>query len=197
MSGATWRTRRRLPEVAQRYRLYPGPDQVAMLVRHCADARAVWNMALEQANCWRPGRSSSPGSAERFRQLAEARKDSWLADGSSSVQQQALRDFDQALKNFWAGSHRRPRWRRRGVATLLLPALKGRAPVASRFRWVHLSPRCRRSDQRPPEGNPRDLRPHWTGCQNPGHVPPGCRTPVGIPEGGTPQGAVPKGESPE
>ncbi|MDA8356228.1 MAG: transposase, partial [Actinomycetota bacterium] len=42
-------------------------------------------------------------------------KDSWLADGSSSVQQQALRDFDQALKNFWAGSHRRPRWRRRGV----------------------------------------------------------------------------------
>lgn len=101
--------------MAHRYRLYPDPGQVAMLVRHCADARAVWNLALEQANCWRPGRSSSPGSAERFHQLAEARKDSWLAEGSSSVQQQALRDFDQALKNCWAGSHRRPTWRRRGV----------------------------------------------------------------------------------
>lgn len=101
--------------MAHRYRLYPDPGQVAMLGRHCADARAVWNLALEQANCWRPGRSSSPGSAERFRQLAEARKESWLAEGSSSVQQQALRDFDQALKNFWAGSHRRPKWRRRGA----------------------------------------------------------------------------------
>ena len=101
--------------MAHRYRLDPDPSQVPMLVRHCGDARAVWNLALEQANCWRPGRTSSPGSAERFRQLAEARKDSWLGEGSSAVQQQALRDFDQALKNFWAGTHHRPRWRRRGV----------------------------------------------------------------------------------
>jgi IS605 OrfB family transposase len=32
------------------------------------------------------------------------------------VQQQALRDFDQALRNWWGGSHRRPRWRRRGIS---------------------------------------------------------------------------------
>jgi hypothetical protein len=31
------------------------------------------------------------------------------------VQQQALRDFDQALRNWWAGTHRRPRWRKDGV----------------------------------------------------------------------------------
>lgn len=30
------------------------------------------------------------------------------------MQQQALRDFDQALRNWWAGSHRRPRWRKKG-----------------------------------------------------------------------------------
>jgi IS605 OrfB family transposase len=85
------------------------------LERHCADARFVWNMALEQANCWRRGRKPSPGPTERYRQLAEARKGTWLGEGSSAVQQQALRDFDQAFRNWWAGSHRRPTWRRKGV----------------------------------------------------------------------------------
>ena len=84
-------------------------------MRHCGDARYVWNLALEQANLWRPARRPSPGSAERFRQLAEARKSSWLGEGSSSVQQQALRDFDRALCNWWAGTHRRPRWRKVGI----------------------------------------------------------------------------------
>ncbi|MHB1534726.1 MAG: helix-turn-helix domain-containing protein [Acidimicrobiales bacterium] len=100
--------------MANRYRLYPDPSQLSMLSRHCADARYVWNLALEQANCYRPGRPS-PGPAERSRQLAEARRGTWLGDGSSSVQQQALRDFDQALRNWWAGTHRRPRWRKAGI----------------------------------------------------------------------------------
>jgi hypothetical protein len=82
---------------------------------HCSHARFVWNLALEQANGWRPGRAASPSSGERFRQLAEARRGSWLGEGSSSVQQQALRDFDRALREWWAGSHRRPRWRKQGV----------------------------------------------------------------------------------
>lgn len=100
--------------MAFRYRLYPTPDQAGMLARHCGDARYVWNLALEQANSYRAGRPT-PGSTERFRQLAEARKGSWLGKGSSSVQQQALRDFDQALRNWWAGTHRRPRWRTQGI----------------------------------------------------------------------------------
>jgi IS605 OrfB family transposase len=101
--------------MAHRYRLYPVPGQMPMLVRHCDDARAVWNLALEQWNCWRRGRKPPPGSTVRFRQLAEARKDSWLGEGSSSVQQQALRDFDQAVRNFFAGTHSRPRWRCKGI----------------------------------------------------------------------------------
>ncbi len=100
--------------MTHRYRLYPDAGQVPMLARHCSDARFVWNLALEQAKCWRPGRAPSPGSTERFRQLAEARRCfDWLRAGSSSVQQQALRDFDQALRNWWAGTHRRPRWRKK------------------------------------------------------------------------------------
>lgn len=101
--------------MAYRYRLYPSDGQAAGCERHCADARFVWNLALEQTNCWRPGRGPTPGHAQRMRQLAEARRCSWLGDGSSSVQQQALRDFGQALRNWWAGTHRRPTWRKRGV----------------------------------------------------------------------------------
>jgi IS605 OrfB family transposase len=85
-----------------------------MLNRHCADARYVWNLALEQANYYRPDRGPTPNNAERMRQLAEAREGTWLGEGSSSIQQQALRDFDQAMRNWWKGTHRRPTWRKRG-----------------------------------------------------------------------------------
>ncbi len=101
--------------MAFRYRLYPTPSQMIGCRRHCGDARFVWNLALEQFNFWRPGRRASPGSTERFRQLAEARRGSWLGEGSSSVQQQALRDFDRALASWKAGTHRRPTRRKKGV----------------------------------------------------------------------------------
>jgi putative transposase len=56
-----------------------------------------------------------PRLAERCRQLTEARAESpWLAEGSAVVQQQAIRDHDQAMQNFFAGTHRRPTWRRKG-----------------------------------------------------------------------------------
>lgn len=100
--------------MAHRYRLYPTPQEsVFMLERHCADARYVWNLALEQFNWGRSGRSA-PGPAQRQKQLAEARQAfDWLAAGSSPVQQQALRDFDRAVAGFFTGTHRRPSWRRK------------------------------------------------------------------------------------
>ena len=39
----------------------------------------------------------------------------WLQAGSQTVQQQALRDFGQAVRCFYAGSHRRPTWRKAGL----------------------------------------------------------------------------------
>lgn len=100
--------------VALRYRLYPAAQQSAfMLERHCADGRCVWNLAVEQFNWGRAGRSA-PGPVQRQKQLAEARQEfGWLAAGSSSVQQQALRDFDRAVGAFFGGTHRRPTWRRK------------------------------------------------------------------------------------
>jgi transposase len=38
----------------------------------------------------------------------------WLADGSVKVQQQALRDYAQAMANYFNGTHRKPTWRKAG-----------------------------------------------------------------------------------
>jgi IS605 OrfB family transposase len=75
----------------------------------------VWNLALEQANWYRPAWGPTPGYCAQSAQLTEARAaNAWLAEGSFIVQQQALRDFAQAMKNWWAGTHRRPKWRKKG-----------------------------------------------------------------------------------
>ena len=100
-----------------RYRLYPTPAQQAVLREHCGHARYVWNLAVEQHAHWRPGRASAPGYLEQCRQLTAARAaNPWLAAGSQTVQQQALRDFAQALAAFFDPGNpaRRPSWRKAG-----------------------------------------------------------------------------------
>src|SRR6266849_9637847 len=52
-----------------RYRLYPTDEQTAGLVEHCAHARFCWNLALEQWECWWPGRPHAPGYVAQSRQL--------------------------------------------------------------------------------------------------------------------------------
>jgi putative transposase len=100
--------------MAARYRLAPTAEQTEMLIRHCADARFVWNLALEQFNMYDPKRGPTPNRVAQQKQLAEARKGTWLGEGSSSVQQVALADIEQAKKNWWAGTHGRPTWRVKG-----------------------------------------------------------------------------------
>jgi putative transposase len=98
-----------------RYRLMPSPAHEAALLGHCAHARYVWNLCVEQESHWRPGRGRMPGFAGRCRQLSEARAEyPWLAAGSVIVQQQAIRDHDRALAGFFAKLHGRPSWRKAG-----------------------------------------------------------------------------------
>jgi putative transposase len=101
-----------------RYQSYPTPAQdEAMLLGHCAHTRYVWNLAVEQHAHWRPGRKSAPGYLEQCRQLTAARAENdWLRAGSHTVQQQALRDFTQAMKAFFDRGNpaRRPSWRKAG-----------------------------------------------------------------------------------
>lgn len=101
--------------MSYRYRAYPAVDQLDGLFMHANHARFVWNLAVEQNSYFRVGGrlSPPPNSPARYRQLAQARADNeWLAAGSSSVQQAALRDFDRAMKAFFSGSHRKPSWRK-------------------------------------------------------------------------------------
>jgi len=98
-----------------RFRLLPSLAQEVVLRDHCAHARYVWNLAVEQRSWWRPGRKGAPGFVDQCRQLTAARVEfAWLRDGSQMVQQQALRDFAQAMAGFFAGTHRRPGWRKAG-----------------------------------------------------------------------------------
>jgi transposase len=100
-----------------RYRLIPAPAQQAVLRDHCGHARYVWNLAVEQHAHWHPGRKSAPGYLEQCRQLTQARAENpWLAAGSQTVQQQALRDFTQAMTAFFDPANRagRPTWRKAG-----------------------------------------------------------------------------------
>jgi putative transposase len=86
-----------------------------VLLGHCAHARYVWNLCVEQEAHWRPGRGLMPRFAERCRQLSQARAENpWLAAGSVIVQQQAIRDHAQAMAGFFARTHRRPSWRKAG-----------------------------------------------------------------------------------
>lgn len=79
------------------------------MMSHAEHARFVYNLGVEQyafASRYRPyrigPRRSWPSASERDRQLTEARAEhGWLRAGSQVVQQQALRDLDQAYKNWW------------------------------------------------------------------------------------------------
>jgi transposase len=100
-----------------RYRLTPTPAQETVLQDHCGHARYVWNLAVEQHSRWHPGRKSAPGYLEQCRQLTQARTENpWLAEGSQTVQQQALRDFTQAMTAFFDPGNPagRPSWRKAG-----------------------------------------------------------------------------------
>jgi putative transposase len=100
-----------------RYRLLPTPAQEAVLRDHCTHARYVWNLAVEQHSHWHSGRKGAPGYLEQCRQLTAARAaHPWLAAGSQMVQQQALRDFAQAMAAFYDPQNPagRPSWRKAG-----------------------------------------------------------------------------------
>ncbi len=100
-----------------RYRLLPTPAQQAVLRDHCGHARYIWNLAVEQHSHWHPGRKGAPGYREQCRQLTAARAEHpWLREGSQTVQQQALRDFAQAMAAFFDPGNPagRPSWRKAG-----------------------------------------------------------------------------------
>jgi putative transposase len=98
-----------------RFRLYPSAAQEVLLLEQCGHARYVWNLGLEQRLMWARWKGPTPGFNAQAAQLTAARAaEPWLAAGSQTIQQQALRDLDHAWQRFFAGTHRRPTWRKAG-----------------------------------------------------------------------------------
>lgn len=106
-----------------RFRMYPTPAQAEQMLLHCAHARYVWNLAVEQHSHWRKHKAhyrpdgkqnSAPGFAEQCRQLTQARRENeWLGAGNADVQQQALKDFSQAVSLKINSGFGEPTWRKK------------------------------------------------------------------------------------
>ncbi|MDT7846943.1 zinc ribbon domain-containing protein [Streptomyces justiciae] len=96
--------------------MYPSRAQAEQMLTHCAHARYVWNLAVEQHAHWRRWRKSAPGFAEQCRQLTEARRENeWLGAGNADVQQQALKDFARVKNARFTSGFGEPPWRRKHV----------------------------------------------------------------------------------
>ncbi|MFJ2002052.1 RNA-guided endonuclease InsQ/TnpB family protein [Streptomyces chartreusis] len=97
-----------------RFRMYPTRAQAEQMLTHCAHARYVWNLAVEQHAHWRRWRKSAPGFAEQCRQLTDARRENeWLGSGNADVQQQALKDFAKARNARFTSGFGEPTWRKK------------------------------------------------------------------------------------
>jgi transposase len=188
--------------------MYPTPPQRAALLEQCRHARCVWNLALEQWSMWTRDRGPTPGYVEQARQLTEARAAfGWLRAGSQTGQQQALRDFAQAVKNFYAGTHRRPTWRKAGLheGFRIVGPQGGRVEQLSR-KWARvLVPkvgwvRFRRSNAIPEAKSYRITRDragrwHLVFATIPPPIPaPGTDEVVGVDRGVTVSAALSTGE---
>lgn len=89
------------------YRVYPDAAQRRALAQAFGCARVVWNDCLrdrrEAHAAGRPYVSSAELSRVRITKAKRTEERGWLADVSSVVLQQSLRDLDVAYKNFFDG----------------------------------------------------------------------------------------------
>ncbi|MFE5942081.1 RNA-guided endonuclease InsQ/TnpB family protein [Streptomyces sp. NPDC056480] len=86
------------------FRLYPSTGQRMALARAFGCARVVFNDALRARETTRGAGLPFISSGELSKQLTSAKKTrerAWLAEVSSVVLQQSLRDLDAAYKNFF------------------------------------------------------------------------------------------------
>ncbi|MEU6267711.1 RNA-guided endonuclease InsQ/TnpB family protein [Saccharopolyspora shandongensis] len=125
-----------------RFRMYPSARQEQLMLVHCAHARYVWNLAVEQHAHWTPGRKPAPGFAEQCRQLTEARADNkWLRAGNVDVQQQALKDFSNAKNARFTSGFGEPSWRKKYKHEGFRVIGTDRVPVFSPDGVPHLNPK--------------------------------------------------------
>jgi putative transposase len=120
---------------AHLYRLYPTPEQAAVLGQWVGAVRCVYNLALEQRRIWyRAGRRFN--FASQCREVTTLRAEfDWLRDVPVHPLQQAVKDLDQAYQNWWAGRTKAPTPRKRGLNDAM------RFPDSATFAFRRISRR--------------------------------------------------------
>ena len=84
-----------------RFRLHPTRAQEVLLRGHCRTP-GTSGTSRSSSTALAPRPQAAPGYLEQCRQLTAARAEHpWLAGGSQTVQQQALRDFARAHAVFF------------------------------------------------------------------------------------------------
>ena len=101
---------------AYKERFYPTPEQEQLLAQSFGCARFVYNNTLRYRTdaYYKDGSSVAHSQAEK-RRVSLKVEFPFLKDVSSVILQQALRDQQEAFKNFWAGRAKYPKFKKRNA----------------------------------------------------------------------------------
>jgi putative transposase len=96
------------------YRLEPTPEQEKFFAQTAGACRALYNLALEQRNTfWRPGRGINKKTQSK--EITTLREEfEWMNAAPVHALQSAIKNLDEAFKNFFAGRAAYPRFKRKG-----------------------------------------------------------------------------------
>lgn len=100
-----------------KFQLYPDHVQEEILNGHCGQARWLWNHLLAERKD-EEKREDLNTYAKMCKELTSLRAEyDWLAEGSQTAQQQALKDLDQSFRNRFKnpGHFGFPTWRKYGI----------------------------------------------------------------------------------
>lgn len=97
---------------AYKERFYPTPQQAELLSKSFGCCRFVWNNALKYRTDAYYERGESISHSFLEKRLVPLKEEfEWLKDVSSVIFQQALRDQQEAFKNFWEKRAKYPRFK--------------------------------------------------------------------------------------
>jgi putative transposase len=151
---------------AQKYRLYPTPEQAEQLAEFARVVRFIYNLALEQRRDFHRQYKRATGGTLNFvsqgRQLTELRADvDWIRAVPVSFQTGALRDLDKAFAAFFRGGGF-PRFRKAGVSdSFEVKAVDARVRPLNRKwsqTWIPKIGWVKFRDTRPIQGEIRSTR---------------------------------------
>jgi putative transposase len=97
-----------------RFRVEPTPEQAQALARFAGARRWIWNWALARKRAYYAEHGQGLSFAQLGAELTALKAEpetAWLKDIDSQLLQQALRDLEQAFKNFFAKRTRYPRFK--------------------------------------------------------------------------------------